>query len=108
MTNKTTEKVEWPITTERYVAFIDIMGFKDMVARSTHDEIYQMMMTINESKSLNESVHWGGKENFDLVRTTTYSDSIMVYSKDNSYASLRSFSCAVSGLTHDLFIEKIP
>ena len=48
---KTLSKADWEITTDRYVAFIDIMGFKDMVARSTHDEIYQMMKEIDKAKT---------------------------------------------------------
>ena len=28
------------ITTERYIVFLDIMGFKDRVARTKHEELY--------------------------------------------------------------------
>lgn len=38
----------WQITTNRFVGFIDIMGFKDMVARSSHEDIYDMMKKIND------------------------------------------------------------
>ena len=43
---------DWPVTTKRYVGYIDIMGFKDMVTRNTHDAIYQMMKKIDDKKNL--------------------------------------------------------
>lgn len=90
----------------RYVAFIDIMGFKDMVLRNTHDYIYEMMKKIQASTKFSASVEWGGQK--DLIKTTTYSDSIMIYSKDNSAESLDSFISTISSLTHDLFVDGIP
>ncbi|MDQ7947260.1 MAG: hypothetical protein REI78_05880 [Pedobacter sp.] len=98
---------EWKVTTKRFVAFIDIMGFKDMVARKSHNEIYKMMIKIDDRKALNENIKWGDREE-KLVSSTTYSDSIMIYSKDNSLESLRSFVCTVSGLSDDLLLEGIP
>lgn len=98
---------DWPITIERYVAYIDIMGFKNMVARISHQKIYELMMNIEKNKKFHENVKWGGRIS-KLVRTTTYSDSLMIYSKDESYESLHSFICTIAGLTADLFIEGIP
>lgn len=98
---------KWPITTERFVAFIDIMGFKDMVAKMQHEEIYKMMKVIDDSKTINASIRKNNEMN-NLVTTTTYSDSIMLYSKDKSYDSFTALIVAVSGLTNDLFLEKIP
>lgn len=98
---------KWNPTDYRYVGYIDIMGFKDMVARSSHDEIYQMMRKIEERRKFSENIKWGDTDS-KLVRTTTYSDSIMVYSKDSSYESLRSFVCTIASLTSDLFLMEIP
>ncbi len=36
----------WEVTAARYVAYFDIMGFKDMVLRISHNEIYEMMKKI--------------------------------------------------------------
>ena len=99
----------WEITTNRFVGFIDIMGFKDMVARSSHEEIYVMMKKINDFQKFSTSIKWNiNEENPQLVKTTTYSDSIMVYSLDGSNESLNSFICTISALIHDLFAEGIP
>lgn len=100
-------KDDWRITTNRYVTFIDIMGFKDMVFNSPHEEIYRMMKKMDDRKKFSEDILWG-KTNSKLVRTTTYSDSIMIYSKDSTYNSLYSIICTTSSLIADLFFEKIP
>jgi hypothetical protein len=99
------------ITANRYVAFIDIMGFKDIVMRTQHDDLYKMMEKIKSCSELNSSIQWGQKDgvsNQDLIRTTMYSDSIIIYSKNDSYESLNSIVCTVSGLVSDLFVETIP
>ena len=66
-----------------------------------------MMKSINNATKLNEGL-LSYKENTKLVKSTTYSDSIMLYTKDKSYKSFNSLITAVSGLTNDLFIEGIP
>lgn len=100
-------KDDWVITTERYVAYIDIMGFKDMVAKSSNEDIYNMMKKVVDFKDSSATIDWTDAKS-ELVRTTTYSDSIMVYSKDSTYASLYSLICTVSALSADLFFEGIP
>lgn len=103
----TETKDDWLTTTNRFVGFIDIMGFKDMVAKNTHDDIYNMMRTIDERIKFSANISWG--ENVSkLIKTTTYSDSIIVYSKDASPESLHKFNCTIASLTEDLFAESIP
>ena len=98
---------DWPLTCNRFVAYIDIMGFKDMVARTPHNEIYEMMRKIEASKSINVYLYPGYKDPL-LVKTTTYSDSIMIYSKDESDDALKSLLYTVSGFAYDLLVECIP
>jgi len=99
----------WETTALRYVGFIDIMGFKDMVARSSHDEIYKMMQKINSAQKTASSINWNGNNKSNkLVKTTTYSDSIVIYSFSDSYDSLYSFICTIAGIYQDLLMEGIP
>jgi len=102
---QTTGNDKWPITTERFVAFIDIMGFKEMVAKMSHEDVYKMMLSIDKAKTVNESLRF---EDIGLVRSTTYSDSIMLYSKNKNLEAYNALLTAVSGLTNDLFKEGIP
>jgi len=96
----------WPITTNRFVGFVDIMGFKDMVMRSSHVQIYEMMKKIEKSISLSKSGLITKRK--DYVKITTYSDSIMLFSKNNTYFSFDNLVTAISSLTNDLFSEGIP
>jgi len=97
---------DWKTTTNRYVGFIDIMGFKDLVAKSNHKSILKMMKKVSSLRKLYASIDWGDQPN--LVRATTYSDSIIVYSKNANKDSLHSFVCTVSALTDALITEGIP
>jgi len=98
---------DWSVTCKRYVAFIDIMGFKDMVARMAHNDIYEMMKKIDKSRKLAENIDWL-KNNSLLAKSTTYSDSIIVYSKDESYEAFDFLVSTVAGLANRLFVEGIP
>lgn len=100
------ENIEWQPTNRRYVCFLDIMGFKDMVATRKHSDIYEMMRKIVKFQEINATVNWN--DNPCLVKTTTYSDSIIIYSADDSSESLIHLICTVSGLTYDLITEGIP
>ena len=101
------EDGEWPTTTNRFVAFIDIMGFKDMVARTPHDKIYEMMKNIEFTQKAVTNYEWTDNK-LNLVKTTAYSDSIMVYSKDDSSDATYSFLCSVCSLSMDLLKDSIP
>ena len=97
----------WEVTAARYVAYFDIMGFKDMVLRISHNEIYEMMKKIGIRIKLHKSIQWQGLPK-ELIKTTSYSDSIIIYSKDNSDDSKYALFATVAGLTNDLLSEAIP
>lgn len=101
----------WTRSQKRYIGFIDIMGFKDIVARTNEEVLYQMMRSIRDSSFQNLIIH--GVDDPDdgyesSIYITTYSDSIIVYTKDDSPQCLNSFINAISGLTNDLIIHGIP
>jgi hypothetical protein len=99
----------WQVFQNRYVGYIDIMGFKDLVARKSSDYIYKMMHEIIKATGFAEKIAtYLPRKEKDLIKIMTYSDSIMVYSKDDSPASLECFIDAVSSLSYDLFESGIP
>lgn len=100
-------KSDWSVTADRYVAYFDIMGFKDMVLRTSHEEIYRMMLKIDQNIREMADIQWGDSTS-KLIKTTNYSDSIIIYSKDDSDDSLYSFVCTVAAFTNDLLTEAIP
>lgn len=102
-----TKETKWLITANRFVVYIDIMGFKDMVSKISHQKIYDMMKKIEKQKFFYTNISWGGKSS-QLVKSTTYSDSIMLYSKTGSYDSLRALLSSTAALIDTLFVENIP
>ena len=41
--SKTGKLIATPISTNRYVVFLDIMGFKDRVARTKHPDLLELL-----------------------------------------------------------------
>lgn len=81
---------EWINTTERFVAFFDILGFKDLVNRNSHYEILKKLTTLkstlinleNEGPfRIDNNIEMDLKNN---TRSVTFSDSIIIFSKGNT------------------------
>ncbi|MEN9910116.1 MAG: hypothetical protein RLZZ540_3275 [Bacteroidota bacterium] len=103
--------IPWKITTNRFVGIMDIMGFKDLVARNDHETVYEMMKKVSYAMRVNQSVFSvdSESENFDInIIMMTYSDSIMIYSRDDSESSQENFIASISALSEDLFKDGIP
>lgn len=83
---------DWENTCERYVCFLDIMGFKDLVARNVHEEVLKKITTFFDSiKTLRDAMITGlnsEKYNKDIIgidfRIITFSDSILIVTKNCS------------------------
>jgi hypothetical protein len=97
-------KIEpWKIDNVRFIGFLDIMGFKDLVARKSHEEVKQMLHTmVSLNKSL-ESVFGkprvkavDRKQLESRIRSATFSDSIMFISQDDSMEDFLQLSFALS------------
>jgi hypothetical protein len=97
-------KIEsWKDDNIRFIGFMDIMGFKDLVTRKSHEEVKYMLNTlVSLNKSL-ESVF--GKPNVKTadrekiesrIRSVTFSDSIMFFSQDDSLEDFLQISYALS------------
>ncbi len=77
---------KWEVTTNRFVAFFDIMGFKDMVQRNSHEEIFDKLENLKNVLDVLEKVS-GFKflEKFGIAeyqtKAITFSDSIVFFSK---------------------------
>ena len=106
------DTAKWERSTERYVGFIDIMGFKDMVTRTNAEVLYIIMHRIRNSIFQNVFIHGTdmpeeGKyeSNINIIM---FSDCIVTFSKDKSDEALQSFINAISGLTNDLIRNRIP
>jgi hypothetical protein len=89
------------------------MGFKNLLLRNTREYVYNLMLTLT---SLLETAQDIADNPFiDKPRTSSskiaimvYSDSIMLYSKDNSPSAIKSFTEAIQYFIGDLFYKEIP
>ena len=101
------EKAKWKTTTERFVVFLDIMGFKDLVARNSHREVFSVMRELSKTKKFLDWVFTVAGQK-GSVETTTFSDSIMLFSNDNTPNSLKNISLATNYLMREALAKSIP
>ena len=74
-------------TSNRFVAFLDIMGFKDRVARNDHDEILKELEVFQSNISQYVSYHRDAN-----VQLALFSDSILIYSQNDTIDSLHALA----------------
>ncbi len=105
---RTEIKTKWKPTDKRFVAFLDILGFKDLVMRKSHEEIYQSLKQISKSKELIEKSTelevFGDAE----VYVVSFSDSIVIFSKNDSFENFFYFLLATRWFFVGVFKKKIP
>jgi len=102
---------DWTITNDRFVVFLDIMGFKDFVARRSHEDVYNMMMNLFDSKSYVARKFKNVTEPTFMDKelyTASFSDSIVLFSKDNSAESLDVITSSAAYIMHDALLKDIP
>ncbi|MEP2937499.1 MAG: hypothetical protein ABJM06_09195 [Gilvibacter sp.] len=100
----------WLPTDKRFVAFIDILGFKDLVMRNSHSHIYELLSEI--SKLRNRIDNWTdkGAERFinSELYTVSFSDSIVIFSKSDSVDDFDLFTHGVKWLFAQAIEKSIP
>lgn len=105
------KKTNWKPTDKRFVAFLDILGFKDSIMRNSHDEIYAQLSIINKFKNTIES---SSNENLEEyysdsdVYVVNFSDSIVIFSKNDSVFNFEYFIVMVRYLFGKCIDNKIP
>ena len=98
------DKKPWEVTCNRFVAFLDIMGFKDMVMRKTHEEVYTVLNGFSKMSEQIERI----KPISDLVYITKFSDSIVIFSKDNDVKTFSNFIAIVNIIFAEALIREVP
>ncbi len=78
----------------RFIAFIDIMGFKDLVARRPHSEVKEILEEMTTMSGILEEVIGNpidantGKRSYTRFKTITFSDSVVFITKGDSFSDL--------------------
>ena len=81
------KKSNWKDTCNRFVAFLDIMGFKDMVLKSGHSEILNTLRLFSSAVRANEIIDEEKSSIKKNIKTVVFSDSIIVITRDGSKQS---------------------
>jgi hypothetical protein len=96
-------KTLWDETTVRYVAFLDIMGFTDLIYRNEHLVVKEKMSKLS---TLVEDLIENGHE--DNVKSIIFSDSILLISKNSEKESLSAILLALQNFFVHCLMNKIP
>lgn len=78
-------------TEERFIAFLDIMGFKERVIRYEHDDVLKELEIFQSSISQYIGFHRDAN-----IQVSLFSDSILIYSQDDSIDSLHALADVTS------------
>ena len=98
-------------TKERFVVFLDIMGFKERVARNTHDSLYAELTIFNREvtdiigtyneianiperleKEVSDTALKGADKDTNKIFLAQFSDSIVIFSSGNTKNDLKIIS----------------
>lgn len=104
----TTQK--WEVKANRFVVFLDILGFKDMVLNSTHDAIFKKLEILKSYSTRIDSfgpyVELGIEVN--QTKTVAFSDSIIIFSKSDSRGDFWKIVSQIRAVQKRAFENAIP
>ena len=102
-------ETNWKTTSERFVAFFDIMGFKEIVERNTHLAVVKQLDTLKATLGALESINTNDKffDTFKIskaeTKSITFSDSIVIFSKGDSIED----ACKILVDTSSLILQSL-
>lgn len=98
---------EWNVKTKRYVAFLDILGFKDYVMRNSIHAVYSRLKALNALRPEEDDPDYES-ETSRRIKFYNFSDSIFIFSKDDEFLSLRHFLTYVKRVMRMALRKRIP
>ena len=70
---------DYRVTSDRFVVYLDIMGFKDRIARNSHDKVLETLTIFtNLISNIKE------QDKYRTIQQSQFSDSIILFSKSNT------------------------
>jgi hypothetical protein len=113
------KKGGWIDTCERFVAFLDIMGFIDMVFRKSHAEVKIILDYFYKAIGIIENTPIASNLSFEqylkvsrnyksAVRIVIFSDSILLISRDGSKSSFEEMLYKIQFILFIAFSSNIP
>jgi hypothetical protein len=111
---------KWPLTTERFVAFIDIMGFRNLLLKTPPHQMYRIMKALHNRARLAEKQARGrlsvsqkniferNKKGTAFIRVVQFSDSIIAFTRDASPISSITIRLASMGFIFEGISARMP
>ena len=93
---------KWETTRARFVAYFDILGFKNFVLRSKHEHVFEKLNLL-----LQEIKQQAIKQRY-FVYIVSFSDSIVLFSRDDSQDSLKAMITLSKSLMTKALQNEIP
>lgn len=90
-------------TADRFVAFLDIMGFKERVARTEHSQLLTQLTNFNRAIT-----GYIGKYQATEIQLAQFSDSIVLFSNDTTLNSLETLADVTRGIMQTAIKLQIP
>lgn len=90
-------------TADRFVAFLDIMGFKERVARTEHSQLLTQLTNFNRAIT-----GYIGKYQATEIQLAQFSDSIVLFSNDTTLNSLETLADVTRGIMQTAIKFKYP
>jgi hypothetical protein len=92
----------------RLVAFIDIMGFKNLVAEQSSDQIYTTLDVIHQLRTVVYDDIEAYKDESSSFQTVAFSDSLLIYTRDESEKAADDFLFTVGWIVANALANLIP
>jgi hypothetical protein len=106
------EEFQWNKKCDRFVVLLDVMGFKDRVYKSSHDEVVKMMESlydcIYDIKNANGKFNNAVSDLFTSIRVVMFSDSLLLISTGNSSTDYGQIVYLTSWILKHCLRERIP
>jgi hypothetical protein len=111
------KKINWKPTCKRFVAYMDIMGFQNLVLTSTHQEVLDIMekfrIPIKKLKQEAEERESGRHKGWDtfknsIVKPVIFSDSVILFSNDDSEGAFENITWQATEIVSNALISGLP
>lgn len=111
---------KWPVTADRYVAFIDIMGFRNLLLKTPPEQMYRIMKALHHRARLAErqakgmfsgsrkSIFKMDEKGTAFIQVVQFSDSIIAFTRDASPISSITIRLASIGFIFEGMSARIP
>jgi hypothetical protein len=102
------KKKHWQIECNRFVAYIDILGFKELVLNNSFEYLIDKFSIINNDTLLFSSPKFFDGKKIVCLHSIYFSDTIYIFSSNDSIISFKHFLLALYYYTNCLLFNNIP